>query len=261
MKITHKGKSILCLLGFLAILSFPLIHLNAQDLESRFERFTFQGSSTTNLQYRLHTPDIESTEQLAPLIIYLHGSGGWGQDNEAQLRGGNRYGAGLWLRDDIAESYPAYILAPQLPPQERWAAPSSAALTPHTTVLLELIDALENSYQIDTRRIYLIGQSLGGAGVWDLVSKVPDRFAAAVPICGFGDKDRVSKAQNVLIWAFHGALDTTVAVERSRELVSALRSIDGNVTYTEYPEVAHNSWIQAFSEPDLPEWLFAQSID
>ncbi len=241
------------------LLAVSTDHVEAQGFEDQFGEYSFQGSSNLNLLYRFRIPPNISSLDNIPLIVFLHGSGGGGYSNKRQLRGGNRYGIELWLRDDISEEFPAFILVPQLPFDTPWANPNSSELATYTKVLVELISSLENDFQIDGDRIYLLGQSLGGAGVWDLVSKQPDRFAAAVPICGFGNPERVKDAKNVPIWAFHGELDKTVRVERSRELVSSLRSVGGNITYTEYPEVQHVSWIPAFSEPELPAWLFSHS--
>jgi predicted peptidase len=257
MKTIHKYYLVGITLFYLML---PFGSIEAQNLEDEFDKRTYVGSSNISLRYRFHTPPNISDANKIPLIVFLHGSGGWGQNNEAQLRGGNRHGLGLWLHDEIASKHPAYILAPQLSYQ-RWANPDSLLLAPHSQTLLELIAFLENEYQIDEERIYLLGQSLGGAGVWDLVSKHPDRFAAAVPVCGFGNIELVERAREVPIWAFHGELDTTVPVQRSRELVSLLRELEGNIRYTEYSEVGHASWIRAFAEPELPNWLFSQSLD
>jgi len=103
-----------------------------------------------------------------------------------------------------------------------------------------------------------MGQSKGGLGVWDLLSKRPGFFAAGIPVCGAGDVDLVKAASNTPIWAFHGALDPVISVEESRNLVKALEEAGGNIKYTEYPNVSHNSWENAFSDPNLPIWLFAQ---
>ena len=64
--------------------------------------------------------------------------------------------------------------------------------------------------------------------------------------------------KDIPIWAFHGADDKTVPVERSREMIDALKSAGGNPKYTEYPGVGHNSWAQTYSDPALYAWLFAQ---
>ena len=103
-----------------------------------------------------------------------------------------------------------------------------------------------------------MGQSLGGFGIWHLIWKHPDLFAAAVPLCGGGNSQRVLSARHVPVWAFHGAKDATVLASRSREMVDALRTVNPAVRYTEYPDVGHAVWTRAFAEPDLQDWMFAQ---
>lgn len=98
---------------------------------------------------------------------------------------------------------------------------------------------------------------MGGFGVWDLLSRWPDRFAAAVPICGGAAENAVVAARAVPVWVFHGADDRHVRVERSRRAVAALRAAGGTPRYTEYPDVGHDSWTNAFAEPDLLSWLFS----
>jgi predicted peptidase len=115
---------------------------------------------------------------------------------------------------------------------------------------------------LDPARLYLIGLSMGGYGVWDVLSRQPQRFAAAVPICGGAAEAQADLicAAKVPVWAFHGVLDPVVPVERSRKIVTALRRCGGpaRVRYTEYADVAHDAWLRAFAEPELWPWLFAQ---
>ena len=125
-------------------------------------------------------------------------------------------------------------------------------------LVLELVASLSKEFAIDSDRVYLVGQSLGGRGTWDLISKRPDLFAAAVPLCGDGSATRISKARAVPVWAFHGARDEVIPVTASRELVAALKAAGSSVKYTEYPDTGHNVWTRAFSEKDLAEWMFMQ---
>lgn len=128
----------------------------------------------------------------------------------------------------------------------------------------EILDGfVAREYQSGTEvklpyRLYVVGQSLGGFGAWDLIARHPDVFAAAVPLCGGGDTKLILSARDVAVWAFHGAKDATVLASRSREMVAALRTVNSSVRYTEYPEVGHDVWTRAFAERDLPEWMFAQ---
>ena len=153
--------------------------------------------------------------------------------------------------------YPAFVVAPQLPGDNEWAG-KGADVSPYAGLVLDLLTSLRREYAIDPNRIYLVGQSLGGFGTWDLISKRPGLFAAAIPLCGGGEITRIAAARGIPIWTFHGAKDQTVPVIRSRELVDALRAMGSPIKYTEYPEVAHDVWTRAFAERDLPDWLFAQ---
>ena len=124
---------------------------------------------------------------------------------------------------------------------------------------LNAVAALQQEFSIDAKRIYITGLSMGGYGVWDAVARRPELFAAAVPICGGGDPALAKQMQTVAIWAFHGADDKAVTVERSRQMVEALKAVGAAPKYTEYPGVGHNSWEKTYSDLAMYEWLFAQS--
>jgi len=174
-----------------------------------------------------------------------------------QITGGNTRGTHLWTAPSTQARHPAFIIAPQIPVGNVWSA-SGPELSLDAELVIQLIANLSREFSIDPDRVYLIGQSLGGFGVWDLIAKRPDFFAAAVPLCGGGDPARIIAARRVPIWAFHGAKDEVVAVMRSREMVAALRAAGSTIKYTEYPNTGHDVWARAFSEPTLPQWLFAQ---
>jgi predicted peptidase len=125
-------------------------------------------------------------------------------------------------------------------------------------LLLGLIDSLEKTLPIDKSRIYVTGLSMGGYGTWDLISRRPERFAAAVPVCGGGDEGQAANAAKVPVWAFHGGKDGVVIPERSRNMVEALKTAGATPKYTEYPEVGHDSWNKAYADPEMMKWLFSQ---
>jgi len=223
-----------------------------------FTAETYSGSSGLALPYRLFVPDTHLRTQPLPLIIFLHGVAGAGVDNWGQLQGGNFQGSHIWITPSGQAQHPAYVIAPQIPPGNAWASSESSQLAPYAELVFDLLSDLKREYSIDTDRIYVVGQSLGGMGVWDLISKRPNVFAAAVPVCGSGDVASVSAAKSVSVWAFHGAKDQVVPVAGSREMVAALKAAGGTVRYTEYPYGQHDVWTIAFADPELFEWLFAQ---
>ena len=103
-----------------------------------------------------------------------------------------------------------------------------------------------------------MGLSMGGMATFDIVSRFPEIFAAAIPICGIADTERVTKAKDVNWRIYHGDADNIVPVECSRKAYTALKEAKANVEYFEFPGCNHASWNPAFNQPDFMEWLFAQ---
>jgi predicted peptidase len=126
-------------------------------------------------------------------------------------------------------------------------------------LVLELLHDLEGTFNLDTQRLYVTGQSLGGFGTWSVISEHPEMFAAAIPVCGGGDESAAPKLTKVSIWAFHGEKDEAVSVERSRKMIGAIRRAGGTPRYTEYKGAGHVIWDKVFGEPELLPWVFAQN--
>jgi predicted peptidase len=124
-----------------------------------------------------------------------------------------------------------------------------------------LVESMLKDLSIDPKRIYITGLSMGGYGTWDLIGRRPDLFAAAVPVCGGGDEGIAHTIKDIPVWAFHGAKDTAVKVSRTRNMIAALEKVGAKPRYTEYPDVAHDSWSLAYEDPELFRWLFAQAKD
>jgi predicted peptidase len=230
-------------------------------LPEKFEARTFKGE--WNMPYRLFKPEANASGKL-PLVIYLHGSGGLGDDNQKQMGLGNIFGTRVFALAENQKRFPCYVLAPQT--DRGWArydvsqqpARPIAGLGDGSQMALEVIDALRREFAIDDRRIYVTGQSMGGVGVWNITAYRQNFFAAAIPCCGSAGADDVTRAADTPVWAFHGEADDTVPVATSRERIAALRKIGAHPLYTEYAGVGHNVWEWAYTEPALVEWMFAQ---
>ena len=231
-------------------------------LPAQFEKRTHRGAWA--MPYRLFRP---SASAKLPLIVYLHGSGGLGDDNEKQLALGNIFGTRVWLLAGNQKAFPCYVLAPQTDrgwvryDPEKWkkdVAEIVPGLGEGARLALEIVDALRHEFPIDDRRIYVMGQSMGGGGTWNVLTYRPRFFAAAVVCCGSSTADDGTGSIETPVWSFHGDADQTVPVSVSRERMAARRKAGGQPLYTEYAGVDHNVWQWAFTEPDLPKWLFAQ---
>ena len=240
------------------VIAFAAASSEAQSAVSDFTPRTFVGANGVSIAYRLFVPDAKVRVRSLPVIIHLHGGAGNGTDNLKQIAGGNTSGTHVWVTAHMQARHPAFVVAPQLPTDTRWDARQTDGVSAYAALVIELLASLSREFSIDSGRVYLMGQSLGGFGTWDLVTKRPDLFAAAVPLCGAGTPARASAARLVPIWAFHGTKDEVVPVNGSREMVAALRAVGSKVKYTEYPDVGHDVWTVAYADRDLPDWLFAQ---
>jgi len=234
-----------------------VIVARGDDYEAR--EFSAEGAK---LAYRLLQPGKTEAGKKYPLVVFLHGAGERGDDNKAQLK----HGASLFTKPEAREKFPCFVIAPQCPKDQTWSAvkgwtdPESFQQEPKPAMklLLGAVEALEKEFAIDPDRIYVTGLSMGGYGSWDLITRHPEKFAAAIPVCGGGDKEKIAVAKGVPVWAFHGLADNVVPPARSQEMVAALRAAGGKAAHTEYPGVAHDSWTYAYGEPNLLPWLFAQ---
>lgn len=251
------------LLGFLVLLS---IEAAAQDF-TLFERTTYITSKGDTLPYRILLPEGYDINKKYPLVLFLHGGGERGRDNEKQLTNGVK----LFLDPANRKKYPCIVIVPQCMPDSQWPSakydrtqrplqlefdytnPVSKALAAATELTTKIIEA----ESVDKKRVYVTGLSMGGMGTFEIVYRNPKLFAAAAPICGGGDTKAYSRKQaKARFWLFHGDADVVIEVKQSREMYERLKQVNANVHYTEYPGVNHNSWDNAYAEPDFLEWMF-----
>jgi predicted peptidase len=193
-----------------------------------------------------------------PAIVFLHGAGERGDDNNAQTL----VGLGPALRAGKITPK-AIIVFPQCPAGSNWVAEQRRAI--------DALDAAQREFSIDPRRVSLTGISMGGAGVWALAASHPERFAALAPVCAYVHvptavtelRDPAATSFDALaaqlpripIWIFHGGADTVVPVTESRGMAGALGT---RAAYTEFPRVGHNAWDPAYKTTGVVEWLTKQ---
>jgi predicted peptidase len=232
---------------------------NSFSQTSLFSYEKYINTKGDTLNYRQLISDYNPTSKY-PLVIFLHGSGERGDDNEAQLK----WGVLNFASDQNMKMHPSIIIAPQCPKNMSWSnfSKEDMSLQPSPTapmkLLMELINEAILKLPVDTNRIYITGLSMGGFGTYDAITRYPELFAAAVPVCGGGDVTKAPSIAHIPIWIFHGALDGTVSPILSQNMVEALTKAGAHPGYTQYPETGHFSWIAAYSDTMLMEWLFSQ---
>lgn len=244
-----------------AMASFFVVTARAKE---DFQAEIYRDSDGASILYRIHIPEGFDINKSYPLVIFLHGAGQRGNDNISQLIHG--------VKDILSFSKqhhePAIIVAPQLPYNAQWVVnippnPQTYKMSDQPSLAIKLTIELMNdiikNLPVDNNRIYVTGLSMGGFGTWDLIQRLPNTFAAAIPVCGGGDKNQAENIKHIPIWAFHGNKDTVVEPSRTREMISAINKAGGNPKYTEYPNVAHDSWTPTYSNQKVLKWLFSQT--
>ncbi|HKA06463.1 MAG TPA: prolyl oligopeptidase family serine peptidase [Gemmataceae bacterium] len=221
---------------------------------------TYKDASGTEHKYVLFVPHNYSKEKSTPTILFLHGAGETKQKEGAKTKGTPKMPVEVGIGPAIKKrekSFPFLTIIPQAPVGGWQAGGVSAKMA------LGILEAVEKEYNIDLKRIYLTGLSMGGYGTWSLAAAMPDKWAAIVPICGGvrgTPADEVAaKIKDIPTWVFHGDQDPAVPVAQSRNMVEALKKAGGNPKYTEYAGVKHDSWVPAYDTDELYEWMLKQS--
>ncbi|HEV3236430.1 MAG TPA: prolyl oligopeptidase family serine peptidase [Gemmataceae bacterium] len=210
----------------------------------------YKDADGKEAKYVVFVPKGYTGDKAYPLILFLHGSGETGTDGKKQAEVG--LGKAIRAQED---SFPFIAVFPQSQ-KRNWQATSEDGKR-----ALAILDEVEKNYKVDKKKVYLTGLSMGGYGTWSFAAAFPDRWAAIVPICGFGDSKSVEKIKNIPCWCFHGEADKAVNVEMSRKIIKALKDAGAKeVEYTEYPGVGHNSWDKAYATKELYDWLLKHEL-
>ncbi len=213
---------------FFIFIYFANLSLYAGNEMFEKKEFIYKGDT---LKYRILFPENYNKKNSYPLVIFFHGSGERGNDNEKQLI----HGASLFTDSVNRINFPAIVLFPQCPANESWVKfkhtdPNTfefldkKGLTKSLALSKKLIDFYRKTEATDSKRIYISGLSLGGMATYDLICRYPKMFAAALPICGAVDVNRLKKVRKMPIRIYHGSVDKSVSVEYSRNAYIELKA-------------------------------------
>ena len=259
----RKSVKWLLVLGMVAV-SFIAIPTEAKKQETGFLDRTITVAGTA-YKYQVFVPDDWTKQKKWPVILFLHGAGERGDDGLIQTE----VGIGTAIRR-YRDRFPAVVVMPQCRRNVWWSEPTMADM------VMALLAAAQKEFHGDSARTYLTGLSMGGYGTWYLAGKYPGKFAAIVPICGgvlVPDMARQQSADDnapyteaakkiggqTPVWIFHGGDDPVVPVTESRRMNDAMKALGGEVHYTEYPGVGHNSWEKAYAETELLTWMLSKT--
>lgn len=247
--------------------TFTYSFTTREAIASNFLSFTYH-----DMPYRLYVPENYDSSKSYPLVLFLHGGGERGTDNEKHILAND--GAVIWAAPENQAKHPAFVLAPQA----RNVHDGGFGITRDTnnninlsrvfefsqdlSTAYDILQKVRSEYNIDSNRLYSTGLSQGGFGTFNLNIRYPDLFAAMVPIAGGGDPTQADKLVNKPLWAFHAVDDVVIPVSYSQNIIEAIKNAGGNTIYTEYPaELGYNhaSWVPAYENKEMIEWVFKQA--
>lgn len=221
---------------------------SAQESKLVEKKFKKRVTIKKELSYLLYLPDDFNKKEKTPLMIFLHGAGERGDD----LSKVKAWGPSKQIEN--GRKFPCVVVAPQCPKGEYWSSRNMVG------ILKDFIDDIEKKYNIDEDRIYITGLSMGGYGSWEMMFSFPNKFAAVAPICGDGNVSSVRFHKKLPpIWTFHGAKDKVVPIDGTKRLVEAIQNAGGDIKFTIYPKVGHDSWKNAYANEDLYKWMFSKT--
>lgn len=248
------------------VAEFTYTFVTRESIASKFSTFTYEG-----MPYRLFVPENYDPSKTYPLVLFLHGGGERGSDNEKQLLAND--GAVIWAAPENQAKHPAFVLAPQA--RNVWDGGFGLTrdsnnmislsrvfeFSPDLNTAYEILQKVRGEYNIDSNRMYSTGLSQGGFGTYNLNIKFPGLFAAMVTISGGGDPGQASKLIHKPLWDFHSEDDAVIPVSYSRNIITAIQNAGGNPIYTEYPAsfgYNHGAWVPAYENKEMIEWVFKQ---
>lgn len=253
------------------VLLFPVVLFSQINANHLFERRMHTSEAGDTLLYRILYPENYDPDGDYPLVLFMHGAGERGNDNEKQLT----HGTPLFTNPENRQKHPAIVVFPQCPENKYWVdiavrktlregldhtfkyLNDSAVI--EQQMVIDLVNHLKASEGVDPDRLYIMGLSMGAMGTFEILARHPQLFAAAIPICGGGNvKTAARYAPYTSVWITHGAMDDVVPVKFSQEMYRALQTAGADVKYTEFPDANHNAWDPTFELPGLLDWLFSK---
>lgn len=245
--------------------------LASQSLESKEDDLTnifLSGNviddQNNTLSYRYVDPvRLGLEEESYPLVVFLHGEKGIGNNNEEQLKESN--GIKWFTDEDHLKKNPTYVFAPQTT-ENSWIEEDT-----YNLVMKGLDEFIDANPKVDENRIYLVGHDMGGSGVWNYLLKNPTKFAAAVPVSGKVDDkyyenngSQIESIINVPIWTAHSQDDDVLSIENTDKIVNILKEKGNNtIKYYNYNpdsiKPSHEAWKEVYNDEEIYTWIFEQN--
>lgn len=210
--------------------------------------------SYKNANMGLYLPP--STVENPPIVMYLH------------YCSGNPVSESFWIVPALNAIEPSAVFLPTIGevntqyPCSDWGGTYDTALRSNMINALHELDSLIDVHGLNSSRIYLYGESMGGEGVYKLLMDFPHRFAGAIIASGYTENKGAAQMASTPLWIFHGSNDVTAGVSNARTIYQSIQDAGGAlVKYTEYEGLDHVAAMnKAQSEAGALEWLLSKTL-
>jgi predicted peptidase/chitodextrinase len=181
--------------------------------------------------------------KLYPAILFFHGAGETGSDNNKQLiHGARRH------MDNVANgNFPGFLIYPQ---NVAGGDDKGGAL----------IRKLLTTLPIDPNRIYVHGLSNGAKWAWDFILRNPELVAAAAPMSGvIGELVDTQDLLYTPLRLAQGGLDSNPAPGFTQTIVDWYNQQGGQLEYFLYPTLGHGTWETMYARADFFPWFLSKA--
>ncbi len=247
------------------ILQFP----EKKEREIASPADAYLTSTYKTMKYAYCLPDGYDEDKVYPLVVYLHGSDAVGTDGKSHLTSREAL-----LNTEIYNSgYGCIMLAPQCKDSGGWVSSTSSVgsssffdrdIGAQLSCVAELVSEFAKNYNVDTDRIYLIGNENGAAGALELAYRYPNTYAAVIAVSGAratGGWERFAQGFGTSsVWLISGEKDAGADIAASREMADAMREAGRSIVYTELSGItADNLAFEAARQTHIARWLFSKT--
>lgn len=222
------------------VVSLLVLLITSQCIAQEFYN-TKHVSKKDQLPYLISIPETyDNDDTNYPLLIFLHGG-----DRSNTKHHPKKYATEQGI--DI----PMIIAAPHCSRGCSWSRVDFEAL----------VNEISENFRIDKTKIFITGYSMGGYGTWSALTNYPKLFAAAAPICGGGNPNKICVVKNTSIKAFHAKDDNVTPYSGSKNMVKALESCNGKIELISYNSGGHGIWPSIFRDNEFYDWFMTKSIN
>lgn len=244
----------------------PVTEEQRKEIAGRMTAHTFVSSNlNSSIPYRLYAPQLVKKGSKVPLVLYLHGSDGSGDDNYRQL---NEI-VDLLTSVSFQKEFPSYVLVPQCPRGHQWVDLRNERLplqnydqdalqeSVYLRMVMELLGDFKEKSSVDLSRLYVVGFSMGATGTWDIITRHPDEFAAALILNGRSDPSKAYKIKELPIMVFHGMFDRVSPLSNAQVMMEELGKVDSPVIFNKL-FWGHGIPRIVMRKPATFSWLFSK---